>query len=129
MKNKVLQLKRMAFALLVLLLSVTGMKTTNAQSTVGTDFWVTFLPNHDGAEVDLSLIAAGSTPCSGTITNPYTNWSTSFEVFVGATTIIEIPRDEAYSDDSDCVLNTALHVICTDSISLYASNFRVYSFD
>ncbi len=129
MKSRILQLKRVAFALLVLLLNVAGVKTTNAQSTVGTDFWVTFLPNHDG-NVNLSLIAAGATPCSGTVTNPYTDWSTEFTVSVGATTIIEIPLSEAYSHyDSDCVINTGLHIVTTDSISLFASNFKAYTFD
>ena len=133
MKNGILQLKRVAFALLVLLLSVTGVKTTNAQSTVGNDFWVTFLPNYEtdaDHPLTLSLIATASSPCSGTITNPYTDWSTSFEVSVGATTIIDIPSSEAYSDDdSDDVVNIGLHVVSTEPISLFASNFRPYTFD
>ena len=132
MKNKYLQLIRVAFVFFVMLLSVAGVKTSNAQSTVGNDFWVTFLPNdpYDNDAVYMSLIAAGSTPCTGTVTNPFTNWSTSFVVSVGATTIIDIPLSECYSlYDSDCVLNTGLHVVSTENISLYASNFMEYSFD
>ena len=130
MKTKELFLeKALRTVLFVLLLCVAGTTKTNAQSTVGKDFWVTFLPNHDG-NVNLSLIATGSTPCTGTITNPYTNWSTNFEVSVGATTIINIPVNEAYSHyASDFVINTGLHVVTTDSISLYASNFKEYTFD
>ena len=121
--------KKVMFTLLVLLLCAAGMTKTNAQSTVGKDFWVTFLPNYDGY-VHLSLIATGSAPCTGTITNPYTNWSTNFEVSVGATTIINIPINEAYYHSAaDFVINTGLHVVTTDSISLYASNFREYTFD
>lgn len=116
-------------ALFFLLLTMAGTTQSLAQSTVGNDFWVTFLSNHDGNN-SISLIAAGSTPCTGTVTNPYTNWSTEFEVTVGTTTIVEIPLSEAYAQDaSDCVLNTALHVVTTDSISLYASNFKAYTFD
>ena len=49
---------------------------------------------------------------------------------MGATTIIDIPLAQAYShNDSDCVLNTALHVVTTEPISLYASNFQAYTFD
>ena len=44
------------FALLFVF-SHTGM---NAQSTVGKDFWVTFLPNYDVTVDELSLIAAGT---------------------------------------------------------------------
>jgi len=131
MQIKISHLKRvLQAALLFLLLGAVGMTKMNAQSTVGTDFWVTFLPNHDGSEVNLSLIAAGSTPCSGTITNPYTNWSTEFEVSVGATTIINIPLSQAYSHNvSDSIADIGLHVVTTDSISLYASNFKAYTFD
>ncbi len=103
--------------------------TINPQSTIGNDFWVTFLPNHNGS-VNLSLIATGSSPCTGTVTNPYTNWTTEFEVSVGATTIINIPSNEAFSNGaSDCVLNTSLHIVTSDFISLYASNFQEFTFD
>lgn len=130
MKTIRLLSKRVRVALLVLLLCAAGMTKTNAQSTVGKDFWVTFLPNYDGSDINLSLIATGSSPCSGTILNPNTNWSTEFEVSVGTTTIIDIPLNEAYSHNySDCILNTGLHITSTDSISLYASNFMEHSFD
>ena len=103
----------------------TGMK---AQSTVGTDFWVTFLPSCH--VVELSLIATGNDSCTGIVTNPYTGWSTSFTVVPGAITNIHIPQSEAYSyHSSDSVKNKVLHVTTTDSISLYASNFYVYTFD
>ena len=105
----------------------TGMK---AQSTVGTDFWVTFLPNYDVVVDELSLIATGNDSCTGIVTNPYTGWSTSFTVVPGAITNIHIPQSEAYSyHSSDSVKNKVLHVTTTDSISLYASNFEEYSFD
>lgn len=131
MSKKLLLRKRaLRTALLFLLLSAVGIEKSFAQSTVGNDFWVTFLPNHDGEGVSLSLIAAGSTPCSGTVTNPYTNWSTNFNVSAGTTTIINIPLTHAFSNDaSDCILNNGLHVLSTDSISLYASNFDLYTFD
>lgn len=114
------------FALLFVF-SHTGM---NAQSTVGKDFWVTFLPNYDVTVDELSLIAAGNDSCTGVVTNPYTGWSTSFTVVPGAITNIHIPQSEAYSyHSSDSVKNKVLHVTTTDSISLYASNFEEYSFD
>lgn len=120
--------KRAAIFSMLILMSVPF--NSFAQSTMGTDFWVTFLPNADDASVNLSLIAAGPRECTGSITNPHTNWSTNFNISVGTTTIIDIPKNQAYSyNGSDCVLNTALHVVSTDVISLYASNFRRYSFD
>lgn len=101
-----------------------------AQSTMGTDFLVTFLPNFDGTTNELSLIIAAQRPCSGTITNPQTNWTQSFNASAGTTTVVNIPKIQATNNDSsDAILNTGLHVVATDSISLYASNFAEYTFD
>ena len=106
------------------------MGKVNAQSTMGTDFWVTFLPNSDDENVTLSLIAAGARPCTGTVTNPHTSYSQSFSVTPGVTTTVPITKAEAYNyTGSDCTQNTALHVVTTDTISLYASNFEEYTFD
>ena len=119
------------YSLLALFLfSVFSHSGMNAQSTVGTDFWVTFLPNYDVTVDELSLIAAGNDSCTGVVTNPYTGWSTSFTVVPGIITNIYIPQSEAYDGAaSDVIINKALHITTTDSISLYASNFYVYTFD
>ena len=104
--------------MLVLLLIAAGVTKGYSQSTMGKDFWVSFLPNSDDESVNLSLIAAGSRACSGTIVNPRTNWSTNFNVSPGVTTNISIPKTQAYHFmGSDCILNTAMQVVSTDSIS------------
>lgn len=121
--------RRASWILLALVLGFLSMGKAIAQSTVGTDFWVTFLPNSNN-ESTLQLIAAGSRACTGTVSNPSTNWSQNFNVSVGNTTIINIPKAQAYDHySSDQVISKGLHVISTDSISLYASNFREYTFD
>ena len=61
-----------------------------AQSTVGTDFWVTFLPNEDDLE-SLTLIATGNNSCTGVVTNPLTGWNSSFSISPGSITNINIP--------------------------------------
>ena len=103
-----------------------------AQSTVGTDFWVTFMPNlkyeHPGRGLYLKM--SGERACSGTVTNPRTNWSSEFNVAVGQLTTLEIPFEQAYDEEaSDTILDIALHVVATDSISLFAFNFREHSLD
>ena len=130
MKNKFLRMKKESQSvILVLLLSAIAMGKGLAQSSMGTDFWVTFLPNYDDGN-SLSLIAAGPRACTGSIVNPLTNWSTTFNVNVGTTTIIDIPKSQAYSYNvSDCSLNIGLHVTSTDTISLFASNFQEHTFD
>ena len=105
-----------------------------AQNTVCTDFWVTFMPNlrleeqHPQRALYLKMSAARA--CSGTVTNPRTNWSSEFNVAVGQMTTLEIPFEQAYDEEaSDTILDIGLHVVATDSISLFAFNFREYSLD
>ena len=110
-----------------------------AQSTVGKDFWVTFLPNYEYVKYtnmtnNLALIVTSKCPCSGMVTNPNTHWSTTFEVEPGSSTTVPIPMEGNYintptglQEISDCILNHGLHVVTTDSVSLYASNFTRYA--
>ena len=105
-----------------------------AQSTVGTDFWVTFMPNfrleqqYPGRALYLKMSAARA--CSGMVTNPRTNWSSEFNVAVNQITTLEIPLEQAANEEaSDTILDIGLHVVTTDSISLFAFNFREVSMD
>lgn len=100
----------------------------NAQSTVDTDFWVTFLSN--GTVDTLSLIATGNDSCTGIVSNPNTGWTSSFSVNPESVTKIYIPTWVANdAEASGTVINKALHITTTDSISLYAANYRLHAFD
>ena len=127
--NKSIHSRRVAFILLVILLSILSIEKTCAQSTVGTDFWVSFLPTYIENDHTFSLIVTGPRQCAGTITNPNTNWSRSFSVSPGRITTVTLPSNQVHEYCSDCISNIGLHVVTTDSISLYASNFQFYSFD
>ena len=116
--------------LLAILLSFIGMNRTFAQSTVGTDFWTSFMPNAGSDAVDLTLIVTGPRACSGTVTNPNTNWSIDFTVTPGTITNVSIPRIQGYHyENTEHPINIGLHITATDSISLYGSNFLTASFD
>jgi hypothetical protein len=124
MKNKLL------FTLLLLF----GASYLFAQGTVGTDFWVTLLPNgdeeHSQSPMEPFLKITGERPCSGTVANPFTGWSVPFEVVEGQAATIDIPLEQAYAQDtSDCVLETALRVVASDSISVFVADYRRGSFD
>lgn len=97
-------------------------------STLGKDFWVSFMDNYN-ASPETKLIITGSYNCTGTVTNPRTGWNTSFTVTAGSITRVSIPLTQAYTTMSGQVVNTGLHVTSTDTISLYASNFSSFSFD
>ena len=126
MKTSSKLLKKIFLPIAFLLMCESGL----AQSTVGTDFWLTFLPNYDGDANELSLIVAAQRPCMGTITNSNTNWGKQFYASAGTTTVVTIPKTQASNNNSsDNIINAGLHVTSTDSISLYASNFAEYTFD
>ena len=91
--------------LVLLILSLLGLNTLKAQSTVGKDFWVTFLPNLYPDVDNLSLIATGRNSCTGVVTNPLTGWSSAFNVTPGTITNINIPPSEVYNQTaSDTIL-------------------------
>ena len=83
------------YIILLFFLSILCYSDLNAQSTMNTDFWVTFLPNEDDLET-LSLTATGNNYCTGVVTNPTTGWSSSFNISPGFATSIIIPIDQAY---------------------------------
>lgn len=130
--NKLIHSRRAKWAshiLLALLFGIILMGKTFAQSTVGKDFWVGFLPVFVEHDHSLSLIASGPRACTGIVSNPNTNWSKTFSVSPGVTTNVTLPYNQVYDACSDCFSNIGLHVVTTDSISLYAANFQEYSFD
>ena len=121
----------------LLLFLLLGASQIFAQNTVGTDFWMTILPNSKYSPSSWNMYAlapvvkiTGERPCSGTITNPHTGWTRSFEVEAGVATVLDIPVEQAYvQDTSDCVLETGLHILTTDSVSVFVGNYRRASFD
>ena len=118
------------FTFILLFLGLGCCNKLKAQSTVGTDFWVTFLPNENSEDFNISLIASGKRDCVVNVSNPYTDWSQIFNVSAGNTTKISIPKEHAFdAEASDQVINRAIRITTTDSITLYASNYEQYSFD
>ena len=97
-------------------------------STAGRRFWVSFMRNYIG-NPSLSLLISSQTNCTGTVTNPSTGWSVPFSVIANETTRLAIPNDQAYCHSDGTVLDRGLLVTSTDNISLYASNFRDFTYD
>lgn len=131
-------MKQITKKIFLSIILVTFILPAKAQSTVGKDFWVTFLPNYEHIEgywwpqptpSRLELIVTGKHSCSGRVTNPNTQWSMTFDILPETTTIVSIPVEGNYiedshnfEDDSDCILNHGLHIVTTDSVSVYAAN-------
>ena len=97
-------------------------------STSGRQFWVSFMRNFKNPP-QLSLLISSQTDCSGTVSNPNTGWSTTFQVSANQTTLLAIPNAQAYCNTPGAVTNYGLFVTATDDISLYASNFEDFTYD
>ena len=115
---------------IIIFFSLLWCTNLNAQTSLGKDFWISFLPNLYADIDSLSVIITGKNTCSGVVTNPQTGWSTSFNVTPGRVTNVYIPPSQAYDfNASDCVINKGLHITTTDSVLLYISCFEAFSFD
>lgn len=97
-------------------------------TTQGKDFWVMFLNNNDTA-TSLSLIAAGNKNTIITVENPNLNWSTTVNLSSDGHVIIPISLKMCNSKLVNKIGNCGLHVTSTENISLYASNFKSYTYD
>ena len=97
-------------------------------STRGNDFWVMFLNNYNSI-TDLSIIAAGNDSAVVTVENPRMNWRTTVNLTAGGNVVITIPDSVANTIIYDSVLDAGLHITSSADISLYASNYMIYTYD
>jgi gliding motility-associated-like protein len=100
-----------------------------AESTEGTDFWVTFIPNGNTNTPSLSVIATGPNNATISIVNPQTGWSTTVSHTGGDKTSITLPSTSISNIPSATASSIGFHVTSTANISLYASNYIADSWD
>ena len=99
-----------------------------APASVGTTFWLSYLRNHFRPPT-ITLNVSAEEACTGTVSNPRTGWSVPFVVAAHSVTTVFVPLTQAYPSDADIVGDFGLLVQTTDSVSLYAANYNVSSFD
>lgn len=125
----ILKYSKRLFIVLLFLMS-SNLCFAQTPSTLGKEFWVTFLQNIDeGSALELKLIITGSRSCTGNINNPNTGWNMPFTVTQGLVTELVIPQAQAYTIYSETVTNTGLFITATDTVSVYSSNLTSASFD
>lgn len=127
--NFAFSFRKMAlFAIYVFLLSPLFV---SAQTTQGTDFWVTFMRADDDNPTELSLTISSKTACTVTINNPYTGWSQQVSMGNNDLQEVVIAKTDCYvgTNEAEIVTNRAIHVISTEDISVFAGNWRSKSFD
>ena len=99
-----------------------------APASVGKKFYLSYLRNHFRSPT-LSMNISAQEACTGTVRNPRTGWNTSFSVGAQSVTTVYVPVEVAYPAEANEVDNYGLVVETTDSVSLYAANYNVSSFD
>ncbi len=153
--------KQLFYSLLCCMLALPAMNiqadvVDEGQSTEGKDFWVTFMQadqrTSDDGDWDghyntlkLSLSISAREDCQVIVSNPFTNYSDTFDV--QANVMLPIPvytgspltwdaRDAmngtgkvCYSVNSEQKDTCAIHVTSTKNISLFATNYKKATFD
>ncbi|MDP4202091.1 MAG: PKD domain-containing protein [Bacteroidota bacterium] len=113
---------------LVILFLQSQLLLSQAPSTQGKEFWVSFMKNYE-FDPDLKLIISGKRNCSGIVKNAATNTVIStFTITAGQLTNISIPNNYS-SRVSETIEDLGIVVSSSDTISLYASNFESATFD
>ncbi len=119
-----------------------------AQTTEGTDFWITFMQaDQGGADFSLDLAISSRYNCEVTIENPFTGWSQSVSVTANETKDFNLDASSSgadvnsartrqknsgkvcYAYRSETPDSCALHIVSDNPISLFASNYQYASFD
>ena len=122
-------MKKSVYYLLLLLLMGTG--SARAQvTTMGTDFWAGFMMNYKDTVSDNFFMISAFRDCSVQITSSDGSYDTLVHVTADAPLNVHIPFDYCNTlMDFGGVTNKSLHVVATDTISLYAGSFLSASFD
>ena len=117
--------------MLSLLASLPSPAVAQSMSTMGTDFWVTFLNNQSDLYTGTKhrVFVSGANNCSVTVSNPITGWSTTHSVTQGQVTTINIPMTQSENTTSETVVNKGIHITSTDTISVYASTICTATYD
>lgn len=129
---------RLLFVIAALIFS--NFLPANAQtvSTQGKEFWVSFMTNgfrtntnFEPAWVKTQVLISAKRDCSGTISNPNSDWSQTFIVRAGDITKIEIPERIAYHDNNhnESAQDKGLKIVTSDTTSVYCTNIATNSFD
>ena len=108
---------------------------TTPQTSMGTDFWVTFESNctFNGCGTppgpgNLFLFISGSTATTGTVTVPGISFSQTFSVTPGTATEVQLPST-AEDDVSDSVEPDGVHITAGSPVSAYGLNTLEYTTD
>lgn len=114
------------YPLLVLLLVYTY---SSSQISKGKDFWFGFMENIYQQTGEMRVYITSEAPCSGMISSPLQNWSQTFTVTPGVSTMVVVPYNIGENFSTDNISNKALHVTTTECVSVFAHYYQQYTSD
>lgn len=100
-------------------------------NTMGVDFWVGFMDNYDnrlGLDM-LKVLISAPRNCTATLSNPNTGYSFTVNCTANNVATIYVPQEQGYTSSSCSVTNTGLHLLSSDTISVYASTLGMSNYD
>lgn len=114
----------------MLLLYVAASLRGQDMTTMGTDFWFTYLRSVEVIP-QLNVYVSAPRACSVTLTNSHTGWTTTESVVPGVVTSIEMQRIDSYTYYNEYGVDAwkGVHLVATDTVSVYISLQAPFSFD
>ena len=117
--------------LVLFLASVIGGNSVSAQSmtTMGTDFWVSFARGlyYDPSATSVSI--TGLRDCTVMVSNPNMGWLQTRSLGAGEIVMVDIDPQLCLTEVSNAIENKGIHITASDTVSVYASNYKVGTFD
>ena len=114
-------MKKILYSLLIIL-CVFKTSIYSQYTSIGTDFWVSWMPNIY-PDPECQIFISSETGANGVVSIPGAGWTQNFSIPANGSTMINIPIS------SDCIISTpnapinrGTHIISDNPISVYASN-------
>lgn len=96
-------------------------------TSVGTDFWLGFMPNYQSPQLKLYITAQED--ATGNISVPGTGYSYDFSVAANSAIEVIIPNADAYVNVNQTIVNKGIHVTSDQPVSVYMLNYYLHTAD
>jgi hypothetical protein len=101
----------------------------HAQSTYGTEHWVTYMDNLSlpfNGQPSFHLVISSEVGSDGTVTIPATGFSIPFTVAPGTDTVVTLPTNPYYGTGDEAVFNFGIRVNSEQPVRVYAYHDRTF---
>ncbi|MCB0771338.1 MAG: IgGFc-binding protein [Flavobacteriales bacterium] len=100
-----------------------------AQSSTGTEHWVTFMENLDlqfNQPPSFHIVVSSEYPAVGQLEFPSTGFTIPFTVSGGTEVVIDLPTNSYYADGDEATFDHGMRITSDVPVSVYAYHDRLY---